>query len=309
MGQKELLRGKIMEMARRGELTIKSAAKELKVSYRQGRRIYAAYREGGDAALIHGNTGKESGRKADEAVRAAALKAYREKYNDFGPAFAAEKLFEAEGIRISDETLRRWLTAEGLWAGRRRRKEHRSRRERRACFGELIQFDGSHHRWFEARGRACCLITMIDDATNVRYAQFFEGETIAGAMTVLSYWIRIYGIPQALYCDRKNAFVITREPTEAELAKGMTKPKSHFGKACEKLGTGVIAANSPQAKGRAGRKRGLDQDRLVKELRLAGISTNEPPRPEGRGILRFLFEILEQFQLFLLYLLVLFSHT
>ncbi|MDR1148420.1 MAG: helix-turn-helix domain-containing protein, partial [Spirochaetaceae bacterium] len=236
MGQKELLRGKIMEMVKRGELTIKSAAKELKISYRQGLRIYAAYEDGGDAALFHGNFGKKSGRKTEEAIREAALKAYREKYGDFGPAFAAEKLAEVEGIHISDETLRRWLIAEGLWIGRRRKREHRSRRERRPSFGEMIQFDGSHHKWFEGRGLACCLITMIDDATNVRYAQFFDGETIAGAMTVLSYWIKTYGIPQALYCDRKNAFVITREPTEAELAKGITEPKSHFGKACEKLG-------------------------------------------------------------------------
>jgi hypothetical protein len=116
---------------------------------------------------------------------------------------------------------------------------------------------------------------MIDDATNTRYSRFSEEETTAGAMTVLSCWIKTDGIPQALYCDRKNAFVLTREPTDAELLKGITKPKSHFGKACEKLGVEVIAANSPQAKGRAERNHGLDQDRLVKELRLAGISTIE----------------------------------
>jgi hypothetical protein len=102
---------------------------------------------------------------------------------------------------------------------------------------------------------------------------FFEEETTAGAMTVLSYWIRKYGIPQALYCDKKNAFVLTREPTDAEILKGVTKPKSHFGRACEKLEVEVIAANSPQAKGRLERNHKTDQDRLVKELRLAGIST------------------------------------
>ena len=198
MGQKELLRGKVMEMVKRGELTIKSAVKELKISYRQGLRIYAAYRGGGDAALIHGNTGKGSGRKTEAAVRERALKAYCEKYGDFGPTFAAEKPAEAEGISVSEETLRRWLIAEGLWIGKRRRKEHRSRRERRPCFGEPVQCDGSHHRGFEGCGLVCCLITMIDDATNIRHAQFFDGETIAGAMTVLSYWIKTYGIPQAL---------------------------------------------------------------------------------------------------------------
>jgi hypothetical protein len=135
------------------------------------------------------------------------LRAYRERYGDFGPTFAAEKPEEEEGIRISDETLRRWLIEEGLWEGKRRR---------RACFGELVQFDGSHHDWFESRGPRCCLITMIDDAANIRYAQFSEEETTAGAMRVLSYRIKKYGIPQALYCDHKNAFVLTREPSDGE---------------------------------------------------------------------------------------------
>jgi transposase len=273
MGQKELLRGKVMELVKRGQLTIRAAAKELKVSYRQGRRIYAAYVREGDRGLIHGNTGKPSNRKTAEELRERALQAYRERYGDFGPTFAAEKLAEAEGIRISEDTLRRWLIAEGLWEGKRRRRAYRSRRERRSSFGELLQFDGSHHDWFEGRRGTCCLMTMIDDATNIRYAQFYESETTASAMEVLSYWIRKYGIPQALYCDRKNAFVLVREPTDAELLAGITKPRSHFGKACEKLGVEVIPANSPQAKGRVERNHGLDQDRLVKELRLAGIST------------------------------------
>jgi hypothetical protein len=239
MGQKELLRGKVMELVKRRQLTIRAAAKELKVSYRQGRRIYASnVREG-----------------------------------DFGPTFAAEKPAEAEGIRISGDTLRRWLTKEGLWEGKRRRRTYRSRRERPGSFGELLQFDGSCHDWFEGRRGTCCLMTMIDDAANVRYAQSFEGETAASAMEVVSYWIKRYGIPQGLYCGRKNAFVLVREPTDGELLAGITKPNSRFGRACEKLGVEVIPANSPQAKGRVERNHALDQDRLVKELRLAGIST------------------------------------
>jgi hypothetical protein len=188
---------------------------------------------------------------------------------------AAEKLKEVEGIAVGTSTVRRWLLEEGLWQPRKRRSTYRSRRERRACFGELVQFDGSHHRWFEGRRPSCCLLTMIDDATNRRLAVFFEEETTAGAMGVLSLWIKTYGIPQALYCDRKNAFVLSREPTDAELLAGITEPKSHFGRACEKLGVQVIPANSPQAKGRVERNHGLDQDRLVKDLRLAGISTIE----------------------------------
>jgi hypothetical protein len=135
-------------------------------------------------------------------------------------------------------------------------------------------------------------MTMIDDAANQRLALFFEEEAAAGAMSVLSLWIRIYGIPQALYCGKKNAFVLIRKPTDAELLAGISKPNSHFGRVCEKLGVEVIAANSPQAKGRVERNHALDQDRLVKELRLAGIQTIEtakqfpletyPPKMNGK---------------------------
>ena len=283
MGQKELVRGKVLEMVKRGDKTLKTAAVELKISYRQAIRLSRAYQEGGDAALIHGLTGKPSSRKKGEAERNRAAGLYRERYRGFGPTFAAEKMAEEAGIQIGVSTLRRLLIAEGLWEEKRRGREYRSRREPRRRFGELVQFDGSPHDWFEGRGQRCCLITMIDDATKRRLSQFFEEETTAGAMTVLSYWIKTYGIPQSLYCDRKNAFVLTREPTDREILAGITKPRSHFGKACDKLGIEVIAANSPQAKGRVERNHGVDQDRLVKELRLAGISTIE-------GANRFLLE-------------------
>jgi hypothetical protein len=273
MGQKELVRSKMLEMVRQGKITLKAAVVTMRVSYRQGKRLYAAYLQKGDAGLIHGNYGKKSNHRLAGEIREAALLAYRDRYSDFGPTFAAEKMAEEEGIQISVGTLRNVLIEAGEWKGRRRAKEYRSRRERKACFGELIQFDGSHHRWFEDRGPICCLMTMIDDATNTRLAQFFEQETVEAAMTVFSLWIKKYGIPEALYCDKKNAFVLTREPTDAELLCGITEPKSHFGRACEKLGVQVIAANSPQAKGRVERNHGIDQDRLVKELRLAGIST------------------------------------
>jgi hypothetical protein len=273
MGEKERLRGKVLEMARQGQMTLKAASVMLRISYRQTKRLYAAYRQEGDAGLVHWNCGRRSNNRTPETVLERAVEAYRRRYSDFGPTFAAEKLAEAEGLTISVSVLRRQLIASGDWKGRRHSTEYRSRRERRACFGELVQFDGSHHKWFEERGPSCCLITMIDDATNTRLSRFFEEETIAGAMTVFSCWIRTYGIPDALYCDRKNAFVLTREPTDAELLAGIIEPKSHFGRACEKLGVQVIAARSPQAKGRVERNHGLDQDRLVKELRLAGIST------------------------------------
>jgi hypothetical protein len=272
-GEKERIRGKVLEMVRQGQMTMKAASLALRVSYRQTKRLYAAYREKGDAGLIHGNYGKRSNNRTAETIPENAVQAYRQRYADFGPTFASEKLAEEEGILISVSVLRRLLIASGDWKGVRQAKEYRSRRERRDHFGELIQFDGSHHKWFEDRGPACCLMTMIDDATNTRMSRFYEQETIEAIMTVFSCWIRKYGIPEALYCDKKNAFVLTREATDDELLSGITEPKSHFGRACEKLGVTVIAAHSPQAKGRVERNHGVDQDRLVKELRLAGIST------------------------------------
>ncbi|MCL1992725.1 MAG: helix-turn-helix domain-containing protein, partial [Spirochaetes bacterium] len=182
MGQKELIRGKTLEMVKQGKTTLKAAAQTLGVSYRQGIRLYAAYRQEGDAGLIHGNCGRPSNNSTDEAVLEAALEAFRERYSDFGPTFAAEKLLEEKGLKISVRVLRRLLIEAGEWKGRRRAREHRSRRERKERAGELVQFDGSQrtkvrHDWFEGRAPRCCLMTMIDDAGNTRLSRFFEAET------------------------------------------------------------------------------------------------------------------------------------
>jgi hypothetical protein len=190
---------------------------------------------------------------------------YAEKYDDFGPTLACEKLAERDGVAISVSTLRRALIACGLWKPERNGREYHARRAAREHFGELVQFDGSHHDWFEGSRGRCCLITLIDDATKTRLSQFFEEETMFGAMTVLKRWIETYGIPESLYCDQKNAFVLIRGPTDKELLAGITHLKSHFGKACDRLDIEVIAANSPQAKGRVERNRGVDQDRLVSD--------------------------------------------
>jgi len=273
MGKKERLRGKILEMVKQSQMTLKAASLMLGLSYRQSKRLYCAYRKEGDKGLIHGNYGRPSNNRTKESILKSALEAYRQRYIDFGPTFASEKLGEEEKITISVSVLRRLLIESGDWKGARHSKEYRSRRERRERFGELVQFDGSHHKWFEERRPSCCLMTMIDDATNTRISRFFEQETLEAGLTVFSCWIRAYGIPEALYCDKKNAFVLTREATDDELLAGILEPKSHFGRACEKLGVTVITAHSPQAKGRVERNHGVDQDRLIKELRLAGIST------------------------------------
>jgi transposase len=245
----EKLRGKIMEMVKRELKTLKAASLEFGISYRQAKRIYQRYLTDGDQALVHGNKGRPSNNKTDEGIVKKAVDLYRENYYDFGPALAQETLSERHGLEISVSTLRRALVSAGLWKQSKNSSEYRSRRTPRPRFGELVQFDGSHHDWFEGRGLRCCLITMIDDATKTRLSLFFDEETMFGAMTLLKSWIERHGIPESLYCDRKNAFVLTREPTDAEILAGILKPKSHFGRACDRLGIEVIAANSPQAKG------------------------------------------------------------
>ena len=151
MGKRELARFGAMEWVKGGEMTLAEAAVRLGVSYRQAKRVYRRYREKGAEGLPHGNQGKASNNRIDAETREAALAAYRERYGDFGPTFATEKLLENEGTAVSAETLRQWLMSEGLWQRLRKSNPHRSRRE---CFGELVQYDGSHHKWFEGRPAA-----------------------------------------------------------------------------------------------------------------------------------------------------------
>jgi hypothetical protein len=203
-------------------------------------------------------------------MKESVLLLYRERYWDFGPTLASEKLFEREGYQVDHETLRRWLMSSGLWEKHRRRPQYRRRRERKAHFGELVQMDGSHHEWFEDRGQRGCLMDLVDDATGITLASISKEETTRAAMEVLWRWIEKYGLPEALYVDWKNVYVTQREPTLEEQLAGEL-PLTQFGRACQKLGIHIVTANSPQAKGRVERKHGVYQDRLVKELRLAGI--------------------------------------
>jgi hypothetical protein len=205
-------------------------------------------------------------------LKAKALEAYQTRYEGFGPTFAREKLAELDGVELSRESLRQLLIREGLWEWKKRRRGYHARRHPRERFGELVQFDGSHHDWFEGRGSRCCLMNMVDDATGTTLSFLCEQETTNAAMELLWAWIERYGIPQAVYCDRKNAFVLDREPTIDEQIRGVV-PRSPFEIACGRLGIEVIVARSPEAKGRVERNHAVYQDRFVKELRLAGIST------------------------------------
>jgi transposase len=271
MSGKERERLQVFARVKRKALTLKEAAELTGLSYRHCRRAYTRYKQEGERSLVHRSRGRGSNRGHDPTVKSAVLARYQEQYPDFGPTLAAEKL-SGDGYEVDHETLRRWLLAAELWQRRRKRNKHRSWRERRAHFGELVQLDGSHHKWFEKRANHCCLMRLIDDATNQREGHFAEEETIFAAMKVLWQWIACYGIPRALYTDKKNVYVVD-EKTRERAADSGAEVLTHFGKACKKLGIEIITAHSPEAKGRVERSHGLDQDRLVKELRLAGIST------------------------------------
>jgi hypothetical protein len=198
----------------------------------------------------------------------------REKYSGpidmrFGPTLAAEHLASEDGITVHHDTLRRWMVAAGLWSRARTRSPHRARRERKAHFGELVQLDGSFHLWYEARAPRGCLMNLVDDATGRTLARLGAQETIWAAVEVLRRWIEAYGVPLALYTDWKNVYV--REPNAEEQATGAA-PLTQFGRMCAALGIQIIAASSPQAKGRVERNHGTHQDRLVKKLRRLGIA-------------------------------------
>jgi len=274
MSQKERLRLVMMNRVEEKAMTIKEASEVMGISYRQGRRIYKRYVSEGDKGLVHRNRGRPSNRSKSCELKGLILALYREQYWDFGPTLAVEKLEELDGYGVDHETLRRWLLAAGLWKRQRKRARHRQQRERKAHFGELVQMDGSHHRWFEDRGNEGCLMDMVDDATGKTLALLSEEETTVAAMKVLWAWVEKYGIPKAIYVDWKNVYVTQREPTVEEQLAG-DLPLTQFGRACRKLDITIITASSPQAKGRVERKHGVYQDRWVKELRLAGINDME----------------------------------
>jgi transposase len=250
-------------------LRLQEAAELLELSYRQAKRVWARYRRGGAQALQHGNCGRVSNRGYAAGFRAAVLEQVKTRYADFGPTLAAEHLGSDDGLEVPAETLRRWMKQAGLWQRQRRRKPYRQRRERKAHFGELVQLDGSFHEWLEERGERACLMHMVDDATTTVLGRFSQEETTWAAARVLRSWIERYGVPRALYTDRKNVYV--RPPNAQERLHG-EPAVTQFGRMCAQLGIRIIAASSPQAKGRVERTHGTHQDRLVKKLRLAGIA-------------------------------------
>jgi len=272
LSAEELSRVEVMARVKAGNLRLQEAAELLDLSYRQVKRVWARYRGGGARALQHRNCGRWSNRAHPAEFRRAVLERVRERYADFGPTLASEHLASDDGLKIHAESLRRWMREAGLWHRRRKRKPYRQRRERKPHAGELVQLDGSFHRWLEDRGGEACLMHMIDDATSTMQTQFCEQETIWAAVHLLRRWIELYGVPRALYTDWKNVYV--RAANAREQREGRV-PVTQFGRMCQRLGIRIIAASSPQAKGRVERNHGTHQDRLIKKLRLRGIGSYE----------------------------------
>lgn len=270
MSQKERVRLIVMEQVKEDELTLVEACEVLGLSYRQTKRVWRRYQVDGQKGLVHGLRGKPGKRAKPSALKERILARYEERYPDFGPTLAAEYL-AAEGLAVDHETLRRWRLAQGKPRLRRRRQRHRQWRERKPCFGAMAQLDGSHHDWFEGRGPRCVLMVMVDDATSQAWAQFFEEETTRASYDMVEQWSGRHGLPQSLYVDRDSIYRCEGVGSVADQLAGK-EPQTQFGRAMEELAVELVLANSPQAKGRVERMNGTLQDRLVKALRLAGIS-------------------------------------
>ena len=272
MSQKELRRLHIIRKTIDRLITQKEATLTIGLSRRQVCRILKRIKEEGDEGIIHKSRGRRSNRRIPEQTRDKVIDVYRHKYSGFGPTLATEKLLEEERIQISEETLRKWLIAEGIEYPRRKKRPHRQWRQRKSHIGQMLQMDGSCHDWFEGRGSKCVFMGYIDDATGRVFGRFYEYEGTIPAMKSFKLYIENYGIPLSVYADKHSTYKSTKKRTPEDELNDI-KPMSEFERALEELGVEVIHANSPQAKGRVERLFGTLQDRLVKEMRLKGIKS------------------------------------
>jgi Winged helix-turn helix len=268
MSEGELRRLEVLREIDRGSLPVRAAAQLLGRSERQVWRLLKEFRAAGAAGLVSKKRGRPSNRRTAAAVRAAALWIVRQYYADFGPTLAAEKLAAEHGFSFSSETLRKWMIADGLWRDRQQRKSIHQPRRRRECVGELVQVDGSEHWWFEDRGPQCTLLVFVDDATSrLMHLQFVESESTFAYFHAARTYLEAWGKPVAFYSDKHGVFRVNHPGALA--GDGMTQ----FGRALHALNIDIICANSSSAKGRVERANKTLQDRLVKELRLAGAAT------------------------------------
>lgn len=269
MSKRELTRLEVMQRLKDKRLIQKEAAEILGLSIRQVKRLFRAYREKGPPGLVSARRGKPSNNRLDAGLAQEALDLIKKKYDDFGPTLAHEKLTEVHGLSLSRESVRQIMIAEDIWKPKRAKQpSSHHMRKRRACFGELVQIDGSEHAWFEERGPKCSLLVYIDDATGkLGELWFVPTESFFGYCEATRHYVERYGKPVAFYSDKHGIFRVNQE-RPLGLSSGVTQ----FGRAMEELDIHIICANTPQAKGRIERANQTLQDRLVKELRLHGIS-------------------------------------
>lgn len=271
MTQKELLRYGVIKDLMDNKFNGTVAAKQLNLSNRHIRRLKRKVEEKGIKGLIHNNRGKLSNRKLDKTKIEKIENAVKENYRDFGPTLASEKLKEIQKININKETLRLLMIGWGLWKTRARNKnkEYRAWRPRKEYFGEMQQFDGSYHKWFENRGEECCLLVSIDDATGkITHAKFGKNESVK---SVFDFWLGYFeknNLPLSIYLDKFSTYKINHKN-----AVDNSEMITQFQRAMDQMAIKLITAHSPEAKGRIERLFETLQDRLVKELRLANIST------------------------------------
>jgi hypothetical protein len=274
MSNRELDRYKIIEDVMQKRIKQTQAARWLDLTERQVRRMLERVRQKGPAGLLHRLRGRRSNRAMSDAFRQKVLDRVRADYADFGPTLAAEYLAEEKPpLLISRQALGRWMSAAHLYTPRRRAAPHRQWRPRKACRGELVQLDGSLHDWLEGRGPRCTLIAYIDDATSrLLYAEFVPSEdTFHLFQTTKAYLLR-HGRPLAFYVDRDSIYRVNRQATIEEELQDIA-PMTQFARAMRQVDIELLPAFSPQAKGRVERLFQTLQDRLVKALRLANIST------------------------------------
>lgn len=270
MSERDLQRIEILSKVVAGRMTTVSAAHLLDLSERQVRRLLERIRTGGAASIRHKAIGRPSNNRISDEVRDYAMTLVRDRYADFGPTLATEKLAERDGLRVSRETVRGWMSEAGLWLSRKQRRTFHQPRLRREAYGELVQIDGSEHRWFEDRGPPCSLLVFVDDATGrLMQLRFVRSESAFTYFEALELYLQHHGAPIAFYSDKHSVFRVAKK--DARGGQGMTQ----FGRALCELNIEILCANSSQAKGRVERMNRTLQDRLVKELRLCGIDGME----------------------------------
>jgi len=272
MSAKEIDRLTVIQRVQERCLSQKKAADMLGVSTRQMRRLAESYGQDGARGLVSKRRGRRANNAMESEFRQRVMALVAERYSDFGPTLATEKLEELHGLRVSRETLRKWMIGARLWTSRRdRAAQPHQPRPRRECLGELVQIDGCDHDWFERRGERCSLLVFVDDATGrLMELRFVTTESAFDYFDATKSYLRKYGRPVAFHSDKHSIFRVTREGS-----RGPNKGVTQFGRALAELSIEIICANTPQAKGRVERMNRTLQDRLVKELRLQGISTME----------------------------------